>query len=93
MITRIGRYEYAAGVTSRYGRPGERIVGLYVTKLSGGYTLHFLLGRFGAYVGYWGPLPKPQPIPSEWADIAAVIGEALEDNQFRYPAPQRERLY
>lgn len=57
MIRRIGRYEVAVGVTSRYSAARDQTVfGIQYTRLSGGHTIHVLLGRFGVYVGGWGPV-------------------------------------
>lgn len=54
MIRRVGRFELVGGFTRRYGAHEYlTTVGFVHCSLNGGQTLHFVIGRFGIYAGYW----------------------------------------
>lgn len=72
VIKRIGSHEIAIGVTDKFKDNSGVILGILHTRLYRGHTLHFLIGRFGFYVGAWGtivprsracrwPLRSPRP--------------------------------
>lgn len=59
IIHRIGRYEVCAGLTTQYGyinsTLAEGTIGLHWIRLIGGVLVYALIGRFGVFVGGWGP--------------------------------------
>lgn len=85
MIRRVGSYEFATGFTSQYSaRTSSAVYGIQHTRLIGGHVVHLLCGRFGVYVGYWGPIIRP--VVEVALGIDADIAVPTHDARLATPA-------